>query len=231
MPANLDPAEIRERSVRQNAELRHRAAAPRRHKYLTVCRERDAIGIMIGGKPLRDLARRGVHHREPIADILGDINEFSVGRERQSRRIACARAVLRLCLCQFELVLERGRAVFPRIDEEHVGVAAGDAEVMAVGREGGAVECAILEQRLRDLPRLQIDDLNALLAPAAEHNHGSVLFRREYEIDRQAAEVDRIADGIESHTGRQRRSEERRPLSGHRRAGQCKEPDDESTDA
>ena len=34
---------------------------------------------------------------------------------------------------------------------------------MAVGREGGAVERAILEQSLRDLPRLQIDDLNALL--------------------------------------------------------------------
>jgi hypothetical protein len=53
---------------------------------------------------------------------------------------------------------------------------------------------------LRDLPRLQIDDLNALLAPAAEHDHGSVLFRREYEIDRQAAEVNRFAGGIESHT-------------------------------
>ncbi len=48
---------------------------------------------------------------------------------------------------------------------------------MAVGREGSAVECAILEQRLRDLPRLQIDDLNALFAPAAEHDHGFILFQ------------------------------------------------------
>ena len=177
MPADLDPAEIRERSVRQNAELRHRAAAPSRDEHLTVRRERDAIGIMIGRKPLRDLTGRGVYHREPIADVFGDINEFSVGRERQSRRIACARAVRRFCLRQFELVLQRRGAVFPCIDEEHVGVAAGDAEAMAVGREGGAVECAILKQRLRDLPRLQIDDLNALLAPAAEHDHGSVPFQ------------------------------------------------------
>jgi hypothetical protein len=56
--------------------------------------------------------------------------------------------------------------------------------------------------RLRDLPSLQIDDLDALLAPAAEHDHSSVLFRREYEIDRQAAEVDCFAGGIDSHTGR-----------------------------
>ena len=165
----------------------------------------------------------GVHHRQPIADVLGDIKEFSVGRERQSRRIACARAILRFCLRQFELVLDRRRPVFPGVDEKQVGVAAGDAEAMAVGREGGPVERAILEQRLRDLPRLQIDDLNALLAPAAEHDHGSVRFRREYEIDRQAAEVDRFAGGIESHTSRQRRSEERLPLGGHRRAQQRKE--------
>jgi hypothetical protein len=101
---------------------------------------------------------------------------------------------------------------------------------MAVGREGGAVECAILEQRLRDLPRLQIDDLNPLLAPAAEHDHGFVLFRREYEIDRQAAEVDSFAGGIESHTGWQRRSEERLPLGGHRRAQQRRKRESESTD-
>jgi hypothetical protein len=101
---------------------------------------------------------------------------------------------------------------------------------MAVGREGGAVERTILEQRLRDLPRLQIDDLNALLAPAAEHDHGSVLFWREHEIDRQAAKVSRFAGGIESHTGRQRRSEERLPLGGHQRAQQCRKRESESTD-
>jgi len=64
VPTDLDPAEIR---------------------------ERDAIGIMICRKPLRDLAGHSVHHREPIADVLDDIKVFSVGRERQSRRIACAR--------------------------------------------------------------------------------------------------------------------------------------------
>ena len=58
---------------------------------------------------------------------------------------------------------------------------------MAVGRECGAVERAILEQLLGDLPRLQIDDLNALLAPAAEHDHGLAPLWREYETYRQAA--------------------------------------------
>ena len=75
---------------------------------------------------------------------------------------------------------------------------------MAVGREGGAVECAILEQCLRNLSCLQIDDLNSLLAPPAEHDHGFVRFGREHEIDRQTAEVDHIAGGIKSHSGGQR---------------------------
>jgi hypothetical protein len=101
---------------------------------------------------------------------------------------------------------------------------------MAVGREGCAVECVILEHRLRDLPRLQIDDLNALLAPAAKHDHGSVRFGRGYEVDRQAAEIDPFAGGIEADTSRQRRSEERLPLGGDRRAQQCRERESESTD-
>jgi hypothetical protein len=135
---------------------------------------------MIGRKPLRDLAGRGVHHCESITDVLGDVNEFSVGRECEARRIACARAVCRFCLRQLELVHERCRTVFPRIDKEHVRVAPRDPEASAVGREGGAIESSILEQRLRDLPRLQIDDLDALLAPAAQHDHGFILLRCEY---------------------------------------------------
>ena len=35
-------------------------------------------------------------------------------------------------------------AIFPCVAEEQVGVAARDAEVMAVKREGCAIECAIL---------------------------------------------------------------------------------------
>ena len=100
----------------------------------------------------------------------------------------------------------------------------------AVRREGSAVECRLLEQCLRDLPRLQIDDLHALLAPPAEHNHGFVLFRREYEIDGQAAEFDRFAGRIEPHTGRQWRGEKRLSLGGYRRAEQCRKRESEATD-
>ncbi len=45
---------------------------------------------------------------------------------------------------QFELVFEGKGAIFPCVDEEQVGGAARDAEVMAVRREGCAIECAIL---------------------------------------------------------------------------------------
>src|SRR5277367_5803433 len=99
---------------------------------------------------------------------------------------------------------------------------------MAVGREGSAVECSILEHRLRDLARLEIDDLNALLAPTAEHDHGSVLFRREYKIDRQAAQVNCFAGGIESHAGRQRRRKERLVLGEGGGAQQCRKRESKS---
>ncbi len=72
------------------------------------------------------------------------------------------------CLRQFDLVLERSATVFPRVEKDQVDIAARDAKAMAVRRESSTVECAILDERLCDLPRLQIDDLNALLAPAAK---------------------------------------------------------------
>ena len=68
---------------------------------------------MIGRKSLQDLAGRCVHNRESIADILDDINQFSIRRKDQSRRIARARAVRGFCLRQFVLVLKGGHAVFP----------------------------------------------------------------------------------------------------------------------
>src|SRR4029077_9462453 len=63
-----------------------------------------------------------------------------------------------------------------------------------------------------------------------QNDDGSVLFRRGYEIDRQAAEVNRFADRIESHAGRQRRGEERLVLGEHRCAQQGRKRQSESTD-
>ena len=70
-----------------------------------------------------------------------------------------------------------------------------------------------------------------------EKKTGKMCIRDRYEIDRQAAEVNRFAGGIEPHTGRQRRSEERLllcghlcgRLCGHRGAQQRKKGESEST--
>ncbi len=153
-----------------------------------------------------DLARRGIHNGEVIADILCHVDELSVGRYGDARGIAGACAVRSLCLRQHELVLERRCTVLPRIDEQHVGVAARDVEVLPVGREGGAVERAILQQGLRDPSGLEIDDLNALFPPPAEHDDDFVA-RSDNEIDRQTAQLDGIADRIESQACGKRRCE------------------------
>jgi hypothetical protein len=53
--------------------------------------------------------------------------------------------------------------------------------------------------------RLQVHDLDALLAPAAEHHNGFVPTGRGYDIKRHAAEFNRIARGIEADAGGERR--------------------------
>jgi len=84
---------------------------------------------------------------------------------------------------------------------------------------------------LRNIPRLQIDNLNALLAPAAEHNYRFVLSRGEHEIDRQTTEVNCVAGGIEVHTCGQGRSEDRFRLRERRRAQERTEGENQPTDA
>src|SRR5215472_2301717 len=118
---------------------------------MAVGAENNAIGVVIGGKALHDLARRGVYDRKAITHVLRHVNELSVWRHRHARRIARTRAVSSLGLSQLECFGESRCATFPCVGEELIGVAAGDIKRAAVGRDGRTVECAILQQRLRHL--------------------------------------------------------------------------------
>src|SRR6266699_4895647 len=103
MTADFDTTNVRHRAVGEDAELREGRAAPGRDEELPIRRKRDAIRIMVGGDALRDLACRGIHNGELIADILCHVDELSVGRYDDARGIAGAGAVRSLCLRQHEL--------------------------------------------------------------------------------------------------------------------------------
>src|ERR1043166_2819362 len=176
---------------------------------MTVGADNDAIGVVIGGKSLYDLARRGVYDSKAIANVLCHVNKLAVRRDCKARRIAGAHTVSSLCCGQFEFIRECGCAILPLINEERIGVAARDVQRAVVRREGSAVERAILWRCLRDLPRLQVNDLDALLAPAAEHDNGFVQAVRDHGVKRHAAKIDSIANRTEAHAGRQRRGKDR----------------------
>lgn len=144
-----------------------------------------------------------------VADVFRQVNEFPVGRDCDTRGIAGAGTVGSLRLRQFEFAGECRSAIFPGVNEKQIGVAARDVERMAVGRERDAIKCGILLQRLRDLPRLQVHDLDALLAPAAEHHHGFVAAGRNDEVERHAAELNGIAGRIKTNAGGKRRGKDR----------------------
>ena len=55
---------------------------------------------------------------------------------------------------------------------------------------------------MRNLTCLQIDDLDTLLTPTAEHHHSLVAAERGHDIERHAAELDRITHAIEADAGR-----------------------------
>src|SRR6516225_10949963 len=216
MAANFNAPKISEPAASENMKVGDGGAAPGGDEEMAVAAEDDAVGVVTGGKALNDLARLWVSHREAIAYVLRHINELAARCNRNAAGIARARAVGRLHLGQFQFTRERRLAIFPRVNKEHIGVAAGDVERVAVGRERSAKECAVLEECLRNLPCLQIDDLDTLLTPTAEHHHSLVAAERGHDIERHAAELYRITHAIEADAGRERRGK-----SGSLRERRC----------
>jgi hypothetical protein len=68
-----------------------------------------------------------------------------------------------------------------------------------------------------------------LLTPAAEHHYSLVAAERGHDIERHAAEFDRITHAIEADTGRKRRSKNG-SLCDRRCAQQCKQKKREQTE-
>src|SRR5215813_2328077 len=169
---------------------------------MTVVAENYAVRVVIGGKALHNLTRSRVYHREAIADVLRHINELAARCDSDPGRIAGARALSGLRLSQFQFFGECRRPIFPRVNEKQIGVASGDIERVAVRRERRTVECAILQQCLGDLPALQIDNLNTLLAPAAEHHYSLITTESRYYIERHAAKLDCLTHSIKADAGR-----------------------------
>src|SRR6516162_3460131 len=186
MAANFNAPKISEPTVSENMKVGDGGATPGGDEEMAAA-EDDAVGVVIGGKALNDLACLWVYNREAIAYVLRHINELAARCNRNAAGIARARVVGRLHLGQFQFTRERRLAIFPRVNQEHIGVAAGDVERVAIGRERSAIECTVLEECLRNLPCLQIDDLDTLLTPAAEHHHSLVAAARWHYVQRHAA--------------------------------------------
>src|SRR6516165_9642921 len=187
MAANFNAPKIREPAVSENMKVGDGGGAPGGDVEMAVAAEDDAVGVVIGGKALNDLARLWVYNREPIAYIFRHINELAARCNRNAAGIACARAVGRLHLGQLQFTREGRLAIFPCVNKQQIGIAAGNVERVAVGRESSAIECAVLDECLRNLPCLQIDNLDTLLTPATEHHHSLVAAARWHYVERHAA--------------------------------------------
>ena len=77
MAANFNAPKIREPAVSENMKVGDGGAAPGGDEEMAVAAEDDAVGVVIGGKALNDLARLWVYNREAIAYVLRHINEPS----------------------------------------------------------------------------------------------------------------------------------------------------------
>src|SRR6516162_9718599 len=100
MAANFNAPKIRKPAVSENMKVGDGGAAPGGDENMAVVTEDDAVGVVIGGKALNDLARRWVYNREAIANVLRHINELAARCNGNAAGIARARAVGRLHLGQ-----------------------------------------------------------------------------------------------------------------------------------
>src|SRR5215469_3503925 len=106
MAANFNTPKIGKLAVSENMKVGEGGAAPRGDEKMVVAAENYAVGVVIGGKTLHDLAPRGIYNRKAIANVLRHINELAVRCDRDASRITRARAVGRLRLGQLQFIRE-----------------------------------------------------------------------------------------------------------------------------
>src|SRR5579863_4034399 len=135
---------------------------------MTVGTENNRVRVMVGRKTLDDPAADCVYNRKMVSRVFSNINELTICRYRQAGWVARTGSVRSPRLCQFEFMEECRCAVLPSISEHRVSVTARDVERFTIGRKCRTIECAILQQGLRDSPRPEVDDLDALLTPTTQ---------------------------------------------------------------
>ncbi len=197
MAADRHAAGLEERAVATRAVHGDRVATPRRDVDPAVRCQLDRVRIVVGRQAIDHFPLGQVEHGQVVADVLDDVEILAVARHRHTGRIARAALVLFL-LADDELALEGRGAVLPAVAVDRVVVAAGDVERFAVGRERRAIERRILRERLRDLPRGDVDDLDPLLAEAAENHDELLPARCREQRQRQATQLHGLADRVES---------------------------------
>src|SRR5581483_812502 len=202
MPANFNAPTVSKLAISQHMKVQNGGPAPSGNEKVISITENDAIRIVIGGETLYYLSGRCIYDCKSIRNVLRHINELAVRCDCDARRIARACIIGRLRLSECEFLRYRRAAIFPGVNEERIGVAAGDIECVALRREGRAVKCAVLQQRLRDLARLEVDDLNTLFAPAPQYHHSLVAARAGYDVKRHAAKLNHGTDRIQAYAGR-----------------------------
>jgi hypothetical protein len=202
MAADAQPAAIGQGAVGEHAEHREGVASPGGNIDHAVGGNLHRQRIVIGREALHDLRRREIDDGDAVADVLRDVEEVPARRHGDAGRVAAA-GLVRSFRRQHDAALERRDTVRPGVAMDHVVVAAGDVELAPVAREREAVEGRVLLQGLRDPARRQVDDLDALLAPAAQHHHRLAAARRERQPQRHAPEIHHVSRGIEAQAGRQ----------------------------
>src|ERR1043165_6433555 len=157
---------------------------------------------MVRREPCDDALACEVYDGERVRYVLRDVQESPVARDRQSGGKTCA-VLLRLLLSQEELINECGATVAPTVTEDRVLVAARDVERLAVGREGQAEESRWLRERLHNVSRRALYDLDALLAPAAQRDDKVAPIRRELHRERHVAHIERAPGSIQPGSRRE----------------------------
>ncbi len=203
MPAYFHLSRTTQRPITARFEYRNRVRSPRRNINSPVGSNFHCIWIVIGRQSLDHLLFRQIHNSNAVADVLRHVQIISSRRHRQACRIARARSVS-LLLTQHDLAHEFRCAIFPGIAEYRVIVAARDIQFLPISRKCHPQKRGVLFQCLRHSPRLQVNDLQPLLAPTAQHHCNFLSTRRHRHPQRHAPQFDRIPHRVKVHSRRQR---------------------------
>src|SRR6476469_6348625 len=148
-----------------HAKDRNCRAAPRRHIDRPILRDSNTVWISLSWKPSNHSSRCCIDHCEGVSKIFRDVQQLSICRNTDARRISLSRFAF-FFFRQNDRLRQRSATILPFVFINDVFITTRCVKLAAIRTERQSKKCGGLLKGLRNSSGSTVEDLDPLFSPA-----------------------------------------------------------------